>query len=101
MAPAGNATLGGYVFHLVPPDLQGRVGAAFALLVGLPVACVSLIAGTILQTAGLRLGIATAIALAVACVLLSALVPSRPRYPHPRPLVRVSPAPQAVQTASA
>lgn len=47
--PAANASLGGYMFQLVPIDIQGRVISANALLVGIPLAFSSLAAGSLVD----------------------------------------------------
>ncbi|WP_216420076.1 MFS transporter [Arcanobacterium phocae] len=44
--PVTNASLGGYLFQLVPTDIQGRVVAAHTLIAGVPVALTSVIAGS-------------------------------------------------------
>ncbi len=60
--PAVNAGLGGYVFAQVPSHLQGRVGAATSLLVGLPVAAAPVVAGVLLQAGGVPVAVGAATA---------------------------------------
>lgn len=55
--PALNAALGGFTFQHVPQDLQGRVGAAFNVIVGLPVALAPALAGVLVEERKAILGV--------------------------------------------
>lgn len=55
--PALNAALGGFTFQHVPQDLQGRVGAAFNVIVGLPVALAPALAGVLVGEGKAVLGV--------------------------------------------
>lgn len=70
LAPAINAAMGGFVFQHVPEDLQGRVGAASNLLIGLPVSTAAALAGALLARASLEIGVVTSVVvMALGCVV--------------------------------
>lgn len=82
--PANNAGLGGYRFSLVPTSMQGRVTAADTLMVGIPVALSSLIAGFFVDhgLAQLAFVIALICLLAAIVVVLYPAVRTIPRPDH-------------------
>ena len=70
LVPAINAAMGGFVFQHVPEDLQGRVGAASNLLIGLPVSTAAALAGVLLARASLEIGVVTSVVvMALGCVV--------------------------------
>ncbi len=83
LIPSLNTGLLGYLFGLVPPELQGRVQSVITVAVGGLAALAPLTAGWALQALGYRTTISTFLALLMAATLAAAA--SRPIREIPRP----------------
>lgn len=80
--PANNAALGGYRFSVVSVSMQGRVSAADTLLVGLPVALSSFVAGQLVDHGLALLSFVVSMGLLILAILV-VLYPSVRKIPQP------------------
>lgn len=76
LVPALNAALGGFTFQHVPQDLQGRVGAAFNVAIGLPVAFAPAAAGLLVGEGLAAIGVILSAVILTIGAGMALLVPS-------------------------
>lgn len=81
--PASNASLGGYLFQMVPTDIQGRVVTAHTVLIGVPVAVTAVLAGKLVDVGGGVVGIGLGVL--TTCVALIILLIERSIIAIPLP----------------
>lgn len=81
--PTNGAATSGFIFAMVPPELQGRVDSAQVLLVGVPVAFTSVAAGALVAGPGIAVGIAVGVGLCALSLALALFSRTVRRIPVP------------------
>ena len=83
LLPAEGASVDGYVFGLVPTDMQGRVEAAMTLLVGLPISLTGVVAGALVGAEGMKVAVLIGVIFCLLAFLVCAVERTVRTIPKP------------------